>query len=69
MDFIEAIEQKVGTKIKKNMMEMQPGDVPQTYACVEDLVRDMDYKPSTSITYGISKFVDWYLDFYDEQQQ
>lgn len=69
MDFIEAIEQKVGTKIKKNMMEMQPGDVPQTFACVEDLVRDMDYKPSTSITYGISKFVDWYLDFYDEQQK
>ena len=66
MDFIEAIEQKIGTKIKKNMMEIQPGDVPQTYACVEDLVRDMDYKPSTPISYGISKFVDWYLDFYDE---
>ena len=47
------------------MMDIQPGDVPQTYACVEDLVSDMDYKPSTSITYGISKFVDWYLDFYD----
>tara|TARA_B100001093_G_C26717646_1_gene966365 strand:- start:52 stop:1098 length:1047 start_codon:yes stop_codon:yes gene_type:complete len=67
MDFIEAIEQKVGAKIKKNMMEMQQGDIPQTYASVEDLVRDMDYKPSTSITYGISKFVDWYLDFYDEE--
>lgn len=65
MDFIEEIEHKVGTKIKKNMMEIQPGDVPQTYACVEDLVSDMDYKPSTSITYGIGKFVDWYLDFYN----
>ncbi len=65
IDFIEEIEHKEGTKIKKNMMEIQPGDVPQTYACVEDLVSDMDYKPSTSITYGISKFVDWYLDFYD----
>lgn len=64
MDFIEAIEQKLGTKIKKNMMEIQPGDVPKTYACVEELIRDMDYKPSTSIEYGISEFVDWYLDFY-----
>lgn len=64
MDFIEAIELKLDTKIKKNMMEIQLGDVPQTYACVEDLIRDMDYKPSTSIEYGISKFVDWYLDFY-----
>ena len=64
MDFIKAIECKMGTKIKKNMMEIQPGDVPQTYACVEDLVREMDYKPSTSLQHGISKFVDWYLDFY-----
>lgn len=66
MDFIEAIENKLGTEIKKNMMEMQPGDVPQTFACVEELINDMDYKPATSITYGISKFVDWYLDFYDK---
>ena len=66
MDFIEEIEKKVGTKIKKNMMEMQPGDVPQTFACVEDLVNDMDYKPATSINHGIGEFVDWYLDFYDE---
>ena len=65
MDFIEEIEKKLGTKIKKNMMEMQPGDVPQTSACVEDLVNDMDYKPSTSINHGIGKFVDWYLDFYN----
>ena len=69
MDFIEEIEKKLGTKIKKNMMEIQPGDVPQTSACVEDLVNDMDYKPSTSISKGIGKFVDWYLDFYDEEKK
>ena len=69
MDFIEEIEKKVGTKIKKNMMEMQPGDVPQTFACVKDLVNDMDYKPATSINHGIGEFVDWYLDFYDEEKQ
>ena len=50
-------------------MEIQPGDVPQTSACVEDLVNDMDYKPSTSISNGISEFVDWYLDFYDEEKK
>lgn len=66
MDFIEAIEQKLGVKIKKNMMDMQPGDVPQTYACVDDLARDMQYKPSTLITDGVGRFVDWYLDFYAE---
>ena len=69
MDFIEEIEKKLGTKIKKNLMEMQPGDVPQTSACVEDLVNDMDYKPSTSISHGIGEFVDWYLDFYDEEKK
>lgn len=64
MEFIDAIEKKLGKKIKKNMMEMQPGDVPKTYACVDDLVRDLGYKPSTSVSYGIDKFVDWYLDFH-----
>ena len=67
IDFIEEIEQKLGIKIRKNMIEIQPGDVPKTFACVDDLVADMDYKPSTSITHGISKFVDWYLDFYDRK--
>ena len=69
MNFIEEIEKKLGTKIKKNMMEIQPGDVPQTFACVEHLVMDMDYKPSTSITHGISEFVDWYLDFYNQEKK
>lgn len=66
-DFIKEIEKKLGVSIKRNMMEIQPGDVPQTYACVDDLVSDMNYKPSTSIACGISKFVDWYLDFYNGQ--
>jgi UDP-glucuronate 4-epimerase len=64
MDFIEAIENKLGKKIKKNFMPLQAGDVPATYADVTDLVQDFAYKPSTSIQVGINKFVDWYLEFF-----
>ena len=64
MDFISAIEEKVGREIKKNMLPIQPGDVPATYACVDDLEADMQYKPSTTVKHGIDKFVDWYRDFY-----
>ncbi len=64
MDFIEAIENKLGTTIEKNMMPIQAGDVPATYADVTDLVEDLDYKPATPIQKGIDNFVDWYLEFF-----
>ena len=64
MDFIEAIERKLGETAEKNMMDIQPGDVPKTYAEVADLQRDMGYKPETSIQDGIDAFVDWYLEYY-----
>ncbi len=64
MDFIEAIEKKLGVTIKKNMMPIQAGDVPATYADVTDLVEDLDYKPDTPIQEGIDKFVDWYIEFF-----
>ena len=64
MDFITAIENKLGKKIEKNMMPLQAGDVPATYADVTDLVEDLDYKPETPIQEGIDKFVDWYLEFF-----
>ncbi|RXK03748.1 NAD-dependent epimerase [Arcobacter sp. CECT 8989] len=64
MDFIEAIENKLGKKIEKNMLPIQAGDVPATYADVDDLVNDLNYKPSTSIQDGVNKFVDWYLEFF-----
>ena len=63
MDFIEAIENALGKKIQKNMMPLQAGDVPATYANVDDLVRDLDYKPSTSVQKGIDNFVAWYREF------
>jgi UDP-glucuronate 4-epimerase len=64
MDFISAIEEKLGIEAIKEYMPLQAGDVPQTYADVEDLYRDIDFKPKTSIKEGISNFVDWYLDYY-----
>ncbi len=64
MDFIEAIEKKLGKKAKKNMLPLQAGDVPSTYADVSDLIEDLGYKPQTSIEEGIDKFVDWYLAFF-----
>lgn len=64
MDFISAIENKLGNKIKKNLMEIQPGDVPETYADVKDLEADFNYKPNTSVEKGISDFIDWFKDYY-----
>lgn len=64
MDFIKAIENKLGREIKKNMMPIQAGDVPATYADVSDLVEDLGYKPATPIQEGIDNFIDWYVDFF-----
>ena len=60
--FIEAIESACGKKAKKNMLPMQPGDVPVTYADIDELTSQFGFKPSTSITKGIEKFVNWYRD-------
>lgn len=64
MDFISAIENKLGRTAEKNMLPLQAGDVPSTYADVYDLIRDLNYKPETSIQEGIDKFVDWYIEFF-----
>ncbi len=69
MDFIKAIEKKIGKEAKKNMLPMQPGDVKSTYADVSDLIEDLGYKPDTPIEKGISNFIDWYLDFYDIKEK
>lgn len=64
MDFIKAIEEAFGEKFQMNMMDLQPGDVPSTYADVNDLVREFNYKPDTSIQSGIERFILWYKDYY-----
>jgi UDP-glucuronate 4-epimerase len=62
--YIEVIEECVGKKAVKNMLPMQPGDVLATYADVDALIKDVDYKPSTKLEDGIANFVNWYRDFY-----
>ncbi len=64
MDYIETLERCLGKTAVKNMLPMQPGDVPATYADVSDLVRELGYRPATSIEQGISAFVDWYRGYY-----
>lgn len=64
MDFIEAIEKKLNLKAEKIMLPIQPGDVPKTHADVADLVEDLEYRPSTSITEGVGHFLDWYYNYY-----
>ncbi|CCO23013.1 NAD-dependent epimerase [Maridesulfovibrio hydrothermalis] len=64
MRYIEVLEECLGKKAEKNMMPLQAGDVPLTYANVDDLVRDVDFKPCTTIEEGIVKFVDWYKEYY-----
>lgn len=64
--FIEVIEECLGKEAEKNMLPLQPGDVPATYANVDDLMNDVGFKPATSIEDGISRFVDWYRDYYKQ---
>lgn len=64
MDFIDAIEESIGRKADKNFLPIQPGDVPATWADVEDLWSKLNFKPSTSVNLGISRFVDWYKSYY-----
>jgi UDP-glucuronate 4-epimerase len=63
--YIEVIEACLGRKAEQNLLPLQPGDVPDTYADVQDLVDDVGYKPSTDIETGIRNFIDWYLAYYD----
>lgn len=62
--YIETLEQCLGRKAEKNLLPLQLGDVPDTFADVEDLVRDVGYKPATTVEDGIRAFVDWYRSYY-----
>lgn len=64
MHFIKLLEQNLGKEAQMNMLPLQPGDVPATYADVEGLVKDVGYKPDTSVEVGIANFVKWYQDYY-----
>ncbi len=65
LDYIVAIEDALGIKADKELLPLQPGDVLNTYADVTDLVRDFDYKPSTTVNQGVAKFIEWYKNYYN----
>ena len=64
MDYIKALEKTLGKKAKINFLPLQPGDVPDTYANVDNLKKKFNYKPSTSVISGVSNFVKWYKDYF-----
>ncbi len=64
MDYIGAIEHELGRTAEKEFLPMQPGDVPDTYADVDQLMQDVNYKPETTVQQGIKRFITWYRDYY-----
>jgi UDP-glucuronate 4-epimerase len=66
MRYIEVLEQCLGRKAQMNLLPMQQGDVPDTWADIDDLQRDVGYTPATPVETGIRRFVDWYLEYYRE---
>ncbi len=64
MRYIEVLEECIGKKAEKHLLPMQPGDVPATYADIDDLVRDTGFHPSTTLEEGIPRFVEWYREYY-----
>jgi len=65
MRYIEVLEACLGRTAEKRLLPMQPGDVPDSWADVGDLVRDLGFCPATPVEEGVKRFVDWYVDYYD----
>jgi UDP-glucuronate 4-epimerase len=68
MRYIELLEQCLGRKAQKNLLPLQQGDVPDTFADIDDLVRDVGYRPATPVEEGVHHFVEWYLNYYGERK-
>ena len=64
LDYIDALEKNLNKKAKINFLPLQPGDVPDTYASMDNLEKQFNYRPSTSVIDGVSKFVNWFKDYY-----
>ncbi len=64
MEYIGALEKALGKEVKKEFLPIQPGDVPDTWANVDALVEQFDYKPSTPVAEGIRKFAEWFKAYY-----
>lgn len=67
MHYIEVLEENLGKKAEKNLLPLQPGDVPDTYADVQDLMNDTGFKPQTTVEQGIANFAEWFKDYYKLQ--
>ncbi len=67
LEFIKEIEKALGRQAQKEFLDLQPGDVPATYADVDDLMQDVGFKPETSIATGIRQFIDWYQEYYSSK--
>ena len=67
MDYINALEKILKKKAIINFLPLQPGDVPDTYASVDNLKKQFNYKPSTSVIEGVSNFVKWYKHYYQNK--
>ena len=66
MDYISALEEALGKEAKKEFLPIQPGDVPDTYADVTDLVEQFGYKPNISVKDGIANFAKWFKEYYED---
>ena len=64
LEYISAIEDALNLKANKELLPLQPGDVPDTYANIDDLIKEFNYMPSTSVKTGVSNFVGWYQNYY-----
>lgn len=69
IDFIEILEKHLGIEAKKEMFPMQPGDVEETYADIDELIVDTGFKPKTSLEVGLGYFVEWYCSYYGKPKQ
>ena len=69
MKYIGLLEEHLGAEAEKNMLPLQPGDVPDTWADVEDLVDDVGYRPDTPVEEGIRRFVEWFLEYYGDTRE
>ena len=68
MRYIEIIEACLGRKASLNLLPLQPGDVPETYADIDDLIADVGYRPVTPVEVGVRRFVDWFCEYYGYQR-
>ena len=64
LEFIKILEKVLGKKARMNLLPMQPGDVPRTFADIDDLMKDVSFKPATSVEDGVRRFIEWYREYY-----